>query len=397
MESSKDFGKKEGRVIQVNEGELKKHVSEIVRESVEETLNGLLEAEADQLCQARRYERNAERASTRAGHYTRSLQTAAGEVKLKMPKLRNLPFETAIIERYRRRESSVEEALVEMYLAGVSVRRVEDITEALWGSRVSSSTISELNQKIYKNIEEWRNSPLEAVYPYMFVDGIWLKRSRGGVVQSVSVLVAIGVNKEGYREILGVAEGSREDAESWRTFFRYLKQRGLQRVRLIVSDKSTGILDAIGDFFPESRWQRCVVHFYRNVLNAVPTGKSKTVSAMLKAVHAQEDKESARQKAEQVAAKLKALRLDKAARVVEVGSEETFSFYEFPSNHWRHIRTNNPLERLNREIRRRTRVVGNFPDGHSALMLVAARLRYLAGKKWGTERYLNMKTFGELG
>ena len=133
MESSRDFGKKEGRVIQVNEGELKKHVSEIVRESVEDTLNSLLEAEADSLCQARRYERNAERASTRAGHYTRSLQTTSGEVKLKVPKLRNLPFETAIIERYRRRESSVEEALVEMYLAGVSVRRVEDITEALWG------------------------------------------------------------------------------------------------------------------------------------------------------------------------------------------------------------------------------------------------------------------------
>ena len=135
-------------------------------------------------------------------------------MKLRVPKLRDLPFETAIIERYRRRESSVEEALVEMYLAGVSVRRVEDITEALWGSRVSSSTISELNQKIYKNIEEWRNKPLESEYVYMFVDGIWLKRSWGGEVQPVSVLVAIGVNKEGYREIIGVAEGSREDAES---------------------------------------------------------------------------------------------------------------------------------------------------------------------------------------
>ena len=353
---------------------------------------------SEKICnEARRYERNADRASARAGHYTRSLQTTSGEVTLKVPKLRNLPFETTIIERYRRRESSVEEALVEMYLAGVSVRRVEDITEELWGSRISSSTISELNKKIYKNIEEWRNSPLEAVYPYMFVDGIWLKRSWGGVVQSVSVLVAIGVNKEGYREILGVAEGSREDAESWKNFFRYLKQRGLQRVRLIVSDKSTGILEAIGDFFPESRWQRCVVHFYRNVLNAAPVGKSKVITAMLKAIHAQEDKESALQKTEQVVTKLKALRLEKAARIVEAGAEETFSFCEFPSNHWRHIRTNNPLERLNREIRRRTRVVGNFPDGHSALMLVAARLRYLAGKKWGTERYLNMKTFGELG
>ena len=194
----------------------------------------------------------------------------------------------------------------------------------------------------------------------MFVDGIWLKRSWRGVVQSISVLVAIDVNREGYREILGVAEGSREDTESWRNFFRYLMQRVLQRVRLVVSDKSTCILDAIGDFFPESRWQRCVVHFYRNVLNAVPTGKSKVVSTMLKAIHTQEDKEAARQQAEQVTAKLKALRLDKAASIVNAGAEETFSFYEFPSNHWRHIRTNNPLERLNREIRRLDSVVNRF-------------------------------------
>ena len=135
-----------------------------------------------------------------------------------------------------------------MYLAGVSVRRVEDITEALWGSRVSSSTISELNRKIYKNRDEWRNKPLETAYPSMFVDGIWLKRSWGGVVQSVSVLGAIGVNQEGYREIPRVAEGNREDAESWRNFFRYLKQRGPEHVRLIVSDKAPGVLEAIGDF-----------------------------------------------------------------------------------------------------------------------------------------------------
>lgn len=396
MERIKDYGKREARVIQVNEGELKKHVSEIVRESVEETLNALLEAEADHLCQAKRYERNAERASTRAGHYTRSLQTTSGEVKLRVPKLRDLPFETAIIERYRRKESSVEEALVEMYLAGVSVRRVEDITEALWGSRVSSSTISELNQKIYRNIEEWRNKPLESEYVYMFVDGIWLKRSWGGEVQPVSVLVAIGVNKEGYREIIGVAEGSREDAESWRNFFRYLKERGLQKVSLIVSDKSIGVLDAIGDFFPGSRWQRCIVHFYRNVLNAIPAGKVKHITTMLKAIHAQEDKQAALQKAEQIVEKLRILKMEKAARIIHAGVEETLSFYEFPPNHWRHIRTNNPLERINREIRRRTRVVGSFPDGNSALMLVAARLRYLAGKKWGTERYMNMKTFSEI-
>ena len=390
MEAIRTNGKKKVPVIAVDEEELRTHVSEVVRQSVEETLNGLLDAEADTLCQARRYERNADRASTRAGHYERNLQTKAGMVQLKVPKLRHMPFETAIIERYRRRESSVEEALVEMYLAGVSVRRVEDITEALWGSRVSPSTISDLNQKIFERVEEWRNRPLEPKSPYIFVDGIWLKRSWGGEVQNVSVLVAIGVSTSGFREILGVAEGSREDAESWRQFLRYLRGRGLEQIDLVVSDKSLGFLEALGEFYPDAKWQRCVVHFYRNVLHAVPRGKAKEVALMLKAVHAQEDKEAARRKSVEVISKLRAQRLEKAARIVESGCDETLSYYDFPVAHWRHIRTNNPLERLNREIRRRTRVVGSFPDGHAALMLVAARLRYMAGQKWGTQRYMNM-------
>ncbi len=162
---------------------------------------------------------------SRAGSYRRKLLTKAGEVDLKVPRLRSLPFETQIIERYRRRESSVEEALVEMYLAGVSVRRVEDITEALWGERVSPSTVSELNQKIYTQIEAWRNRPLEGEHAYVFLDGIWLKRSWGGEVKNVAVLVAIGVRSDGYREILGVAEGLQEDKESWRGFLRHLKER----------------------------------------------------------------------------------------------------------------------------------------------------------------------------
>lgn len=391
MKAIKEQGKRKVPVVAVDELELRTHVSEVVRQSVEETLNGLLEAEADALCQARRYERNANRASTRAGHYGRDFETTSGTVQLKMPKLRHVPFETAIIERYRRRESSVEEALVEMYLAGVSVRRVEDITEALWGSRVSPSTVSDLNQKIFQRVEEWRKRPLEAEYPYVFVDGIWLKRSWGGEVQNVSVLVAIGVNAAGYREILGVAEGSREDGESWRQFLRYLRERGLERIGLLISDKSLGLLEALGEFYPTAQWQRCVVHFYRNVLHAVPRGKAKDVVLMLKAIHAQEDKEAARKKAVEIVVKLKALRLEKAAQIIASGCDETLSYYGFPSTHWRHIRTNNPLERLNREIRRRTRVVGSFPDGHAALMLVAARLRYMAGQKWGTERYMNMQ------
>ena len=385
-----------GSVVQIDEGKIQAHLAEVVRSTVEETLNALLDAEADQLCGARKYERVEGRKDTRAGSDERQLQTKAGEVILKVPKLRSLPFETAIIERYRRRESSVEEALVEMYLAGVSVRRVEDITQALWGTRVSASTVSDLNQKIYKQIEEWRQQPLVGEFPYVFLDGLWLKRSWGGEVKNVSVLVAIGVAQTGYRQILAVSEGAKEDKVSWTAFLRELKERGLKGVKLFVSDKCLGLVENLAEFYPEASWQRCVVHFYRNVWTAVPTGKVKEVAAMLKAVHAQEDAQAAREKAAQVVEKLKAMKLARAAEIVADGVEETLSYYAMPSEHWRSIKTNNPLERLMREIRRRTRVVGAFPDGKSALMLVAARLRYVAATRWGTKRYLQMNRLADV-
>jgi len=361
-----------------------------VRSTVEDTLNKLLDAEADQLCGAKRYERSADRVDTRAGSYDRSLETKAGKVSLKVPRLRSLPFETQIIERYKRRESSVEEALVEMYLAGVSVRRVEDITEALWGTRVSSSTVSEMNKKIYERIESWRTRPLDGEHPYVMLDGIWLKRSWGGEVKNIAVLVAVGVRADGHREILGVAEGTKEDSESWRSFLRYLKERGLCGVRLITSDKCIGLVEALGEFFPDAAWQRCTVHFYRNVLKDVPRSKSREVAAMLKAVHAQEDREAAMTKANAIGEKLIAMRLPTAAKCFTAGVNETLSYMSFPREHWVRLRSNNMLERIMKEIRRRTRVVGAFPDGQSALMLVAARLRHVSGTKWGTRRYLDM-------
>jgi putative transposase len=385
-----------GPVVQIDEGRIQAHLDEVVRSTVEETLNALLDAEADELCGARKYERTEARKDTRAGSYDRHLQTKAGDVTLTVPKLRNLPFETAIIERYRRRESSVEEALIEMYLAGVSVRRVEDITQALWGTRVSASTVSDLNQKIYGKINEWRERPLVGDFPYVFLDGLWLKRSWGGEVRNVSVLVAIGVGQSGYREILAVSEGAKEDKASWTSFLRELKQRGLKGVQLIVSDRCLGLVENLAEFYPEAKWQRCVVHFYRNVWTAVPTGKVKEVAGMLKAIHAQEDAKAAKEKAFQIIEKLKVMRLARAADIVESGIDETLSYYSMPSEHWRCLRTNNPLERLMREIRRRTRVVGAFPDGQSALMLVAARLRHVAATKWGTKRYLQMNRLAEI-
>ena len=341
------------KIVQFNEEIIKGQIKELVRGSVEETLNGLLEAEAEKLTQAARYERSEERQGYRSGHYSRNLTTTSGDVTLNVPRLKGITFETAIIERYRRRESSVEEALIEMYLAGVSVRRVEDITEALWGSKVSPSTISELNKKAYVHIEDWRNRPLQGGrYPYVYVDGIYLRRNWGGEYENVAILVAIAVNEDGYREVLGAAEGMKEDKSSWASFFQWLKGRGLDGVKLIVGDKCMGMLEAVGEVFPEAKYQRCVVHFYRNIFSVVPKSKVKLVAKMLKAIHAQESKKASREKAKAVVAELRAMKLKEAVQKIEDGVEETLTYADFPTEHWTRIRTNNVIERLNREIRR---------------------------------------------
>jgi len=395
IQESTEQEKSLSKVIKIDEAKIQNHLDQMVRSTVEQTINDLLDAEADRLCNAKRYEHVEDRTDQRAGHYARTLHTKAGPVELKVPKLRKATFETAIIERYRRRESSVEEALMEMYLAGVSVRRVEDITEALWGTPVNAGTVSELNKKVYKRIELWRNRPIEGQHPYVYLDGISLKRSWGGEVRNVAVLVAIGVGQDGFRDVLGVCEGAKEDKDSWSNFLTSLKQRCLSGVELFISDKCMGLVEAIGEFYPDARWQRCVVHFYRNVFSVVPKGRVKEVAAMLKAIHAQEDRNEAVKKAEAVAAKLEDMKLKQAAAIVREGAAETLSYYQFPAEHWRQIRTNNPLERLMREIRRRTRVVGCFPDGQSAMMLAAARLRYIAGTRWGTKRYMSMSRLDE--
>ena len=385
-----------GNIIQLNEKFIQNELKTLVKNSVEETLNALLDAEADKLVQAERYARDEARKGYRAGHYDRSFTTQAGEVNLKVPKLKGVTFESAIIQRYQRRECSVEEALIEMYLAGVSMRRVESITEILWGQKVSAGTISNLNQKCFAQIEEWRSRKLTERYPYVFVDGIFLKRCWGGAFENASVLVAIGVTEDGYREVIGTAEGLKEDTASWKNFFVWLKSRGLEDVKLIIGDKNLGMVESIGEVFPEAKYQRCTVHMYRNIFSVVPHKKCKEVAKMLKAIHAQENKEAAKEKAKLVIEKLREMKLSKAAEKLENGLEETLTYMDFPSEHWLRIRTNNVIERVNREIKRRTRVIGTFPDGQSALMLVCARLRHIASNSWGTKRYLNMKHLADL-
>jgi putative transposase len=334
------------KIIQFNESAIQGHLYEMVRQSVETTLNQMLEAEADRSCHAEKYQRGEARKDTRAGFYQRKLHTKAGEVTLNMPKLRRQTFETAIIERYRRREASVEEALIEMYPAGVSVRRVEEITEALWGARVSPGTISKLNQKVYKSIEAWRSQPIIEPFAYVYLDGVVLKRSWAGEVSNVSVLVAIGVNDNGYRKIQGVAEGAEEDKAGWSSFLRHLKERGLTGVRLLTTDACLGLVESLGEFFPEARWQRCTVHFYRNVLSHVQRSRMPVIADMLEAIHAAEDLQAAMAKAQEVVEKLKAMRLVTGAKTLQDGVDQTLTYYHFPREHRRRIRTNNALERI---------------------------------------------------
>ena len=212
----------------------------------------------------------------------------------------------------------------------------------------------------------------------------------------MSVLVAIGVGADGYRKVLGITEGHKEDKAGWSAFLKHLKDRGLTGVRLIISDACMGLVESAAEFYPEAQWQRCTVHFYRNVFTVVPSKHMRAVADMLKAIHACEDREAAQDKANAVIEKLTCLRLKEAAERIREGIAETLTYYSFPASHWRRIRTNNPLERIMREIRRRTRVVGAFPDGKSALMLAAARLRHIAGTQWGAKRYLKMDLLRDL-
>ena len=377
-------------IVSFDDEAIKGYVGKLVLSTVQETINALLDEEADQLVNAGRYERTDERQAYRSGHYKRKLVVGAGEVELSVPKLRGATFTTQIIERYRRRESSVEEAMMEMYLAGVSTRRIEDVSEILWGSSVSKGTVSNLNQKAFAAVEAWRTRPLTCAYPYVYVDGTYLKKNWGGAYESVAILIAIGVNSDGYREVIGCAEGYTESADSWREFLLSLRERGLRGVRMVTGDKSAGMLGALAEVFPEAMYQRCTVHFYRNVLAKVPVRRRRRVAAQLKAIHAQESLGAGLRKAEEVARELETSKLADAARVIREGVAETLTYARFPMEHWRRIRTNNGIERLNREVKRRTNAVGSFPDGRSAMMLAAARCKYVADGNWGKRRYLDI-------
>lgn len=340
----------DSNIIQIDRNLFETKLDRLVTEKMTQILNAMLDAEADEITGAARYERKEGRKAYRAGHYERTLTAKAGRLELRVPKLKGAVFESAVIERYRRRESSVEEALMEMCLAGVSTRQVDDISKLLWGDRMPSQTLSDKLKRVYDDIDRWRTRPLESEYPYVFMDGVWHKRSWGGSVENVSVLVAIGVNAEGHREVIGVTEGMREDAASWEQFIRSMIERGLKGVRLVVGDRCAGLVSTVNSMLPRAKYQRCMVHFMRNVLSKVPPNHRDWASAALKAIFAMESRESALAKAGTVAAEMESRKLKAAAGCLRegIGGDDRLPFAGIPDGapqedpHEQHDRTAEP-------------------------------------------------------
>ena len=245
-------------IIQIDQHMLETRLDRLVTQKVTEILNAMLDAEADEIAGASRYERSGGWKAYRADHYERRITAKAGALELKVPKLKGALFESAVVERYRRRGESVEEALIDMYLAGVSTRQVDDISQLLWGERMPSQTLSDKLKRVYADIDSWRTRPLEREYPYVFMDGVWHRRSWGGSVENVSVLVAVGVDSEGHREVIGVAEGMKEDSASWEQFVRGMIERGLRGVRLVVGDRCAGLVSTVRSMLPRAGYQRCM-------------------------------------------------------------------------------------------------------------------------------------------
>lgn len=369
-------------------------LEEQIRGQVKAVLEEIMRAEMAEQLGALPYERTESRRGLRNGCYFRGLNTRVGRVVLKVPRDREGKFRTQVFDRYQRVEGSLEEMLVEAYIQGISTRRIQELTEALCDLRRSPSAQSRLNQRISEGLRQWRERPIVGQYPYLYLDGVVISMRWGQSVEKLAVLFAVGVSEEGYREVLGVFPGYIESEDSWREFLRSLVARELTGVRLVVSDNHVGIKKAVETVFPEAKTQRCMVHFMRNVLLRVPPRLRKEVGAALKAIFAQESAEEARVKAGRVVERYMKL-LPASMKILMQGLEETLTYYSFPAGHWKKIRTTNCMERLIKEIRRRTKVVGAFPDEESCLLLVTARAK-AQEQAWSQRRYLNMDLLKEL-
>ena len=301
-----------------------------------------------------------------------------------------MPFLTEVFERYRRMTGSMEEAVLEMYLQGVSTRKIEQITGKLSGVHISKDATSRITARFDEAFAAWRTRQLdrERSYPYLYLDATYLKARWAGAVRSVALLVAVGVSDEGYREVLAVEAAAGEHTECWRGILKGLVERGLRGVRLVISDDHEAIKQAVQIELPSAAWQRCVVHFERNILSEVPQREAKAVAADLKPIFRAARRETAERLAEDFSERYEA-DYPKAVQALQRGLDEALTYTVFPTSHHRLIRTTNGLERLFREVKRRTRVVGVFPSEESAETLATAVLLRVS-EDWAERRYLNM-------
>ena len=365
-----------------------------LRELVRAVMQEMLEAEMTDALGAEKGERSAARLGYRSGYYSRTLITRVGKLELRVPQDRDGRFSTELFERYQRSEQALVATLAEMYVQGVSTRKVKAITEELCGHSFSASAISAINKRLDESLEAFAGRPLEEPFPYLILDARYEKVREGGVVMSQAVLIAIGIDWDGRRQILAVEMANRESRSSWKDFLIGLRKRGLNGVELVVADDHAGLRMAIREVLPEAAFQRCYVHFLRNALDHLPRKADDDCLQELRWLYDRRSVEEARHDLAAWIAKWGA-RYPKLVAWVEETIEETFTFYRLPRQHHKHLKSTNMLERLNEEIRRRTYVVQIFPNADACRRLVRA-LAVETHENWlEAHRYLNMNDLKE--
>src|ERR687889_1311570 len=347
---------------------------DFLREGLRILAQALMEIEIEQHVGAGRHERTEGRSGHRNGYRTRSWDTRAGTVELAVPRVRDSSYLPSLLEPRRRAERALAAVVQEAYVHGVSTRKVDELVKALGMGGISKSRVSELCEELDEEVERFRNRPLEGSYPYVWVDATYVKARQDGRVSSTAVVIAVGVNGEtGEREVLGLEVGPSEDGAFWSAFLRSLVARGLRGVRLVTSDAHRGLKDALEKVLQGASWQRCRVHFMRNALSLVPKAAQQMVGATIRTVFAQPDSQSARQQWLRVSDGFQH-RFPRLSELMEEAEEDVLSYAAFPAEHWQKIWSNNPLERVNKEIKRRTNVVGIFPTERSVMRLVGSIL-----------------------
>jgi putative transposase len=350
------------------------HDADFLKEGVRVLSQALMEVEVQEHVGAARHERNAGRTGQRNGYRERSWDTRVGTVELKVPRVRDGGYFPSLLEPRRKAERALAAVVQEAYVHGVSTRKVDELVKALGMGGISKSRVSELCEELDGEVERFRGRPLEGSYPYVWVDATYVKARQDGRVNSVAVVIAVGVNGEsGEREVLGMDVGPSEDGAFWASFLRSLVARGLSGVRLVTSDAHRGLKGAVRTVLVGVSWQRCRVHFMRNALSLVPKAAQQMVGATIRTVFAQPDAESAHQQWRRVSDGFRH-RFPRLSCVMDEAEEDVLAYAAFPSEHWQKIWSNNPLERLNKEVKRRTNVVGIFPNEGSVIRLVGAVL-----------------------